>query len=95
MDPEGFRTSEMAEVVGDNRGRLGSNGKLDQHVISRVAKKWSPEEEDPLANPNAADVVDDGANLRWRERAVLPQHGVLVLEYDRDREGDLKVASSD
>jgi hypothetical protein len=86
---------KILQVVRDDRVGMTRDRKLSNHIVVRIPKQGTPQEEYVLLVPNETQVVNEGGNVgrstRWRE---MTQQRGLVLDYERNRNGDLEPSAA-
>jgi hypothetical protein len=91
LNAEPYDRLEVSQVVCDDRRSATGDSDLRDHIVVRVTQKRSPQEKDVLLFSGRTKVVDDredvGFALTGRK---MPQERTLVLDDERDRNGDIE-----
>jgi hypothetical protein len=94
-DTEVGSSSKILQVVGDDRVGMTRDRKLGHHIVVRIPKQWTPQEEDVLLVRNETQVVNEGGNVRRAScRGKVAQQRGLILDYQGNRHGDLEPSTA-
>jgi hypothetical protein len=87
---------EIPQVVRDDRVGATRYRKLRHHIVVRISKQRTPQEEDVLFVRNETQVVNEGGGVgRPAGRGKVAQQCGLILDDQGNRHGDLEPSPSE
>ena len=87
---------EILQVVRDDRVGTTRDRKLCHHIVVRISKQRTPQEEDVLFVRNETQVVNEGGSVgRPAGREKVAQQCGLILDDQGNRHGDLEPSTTE